>query len=260
MRMTAPLLSFRDDTAVLELNRPERLNAIDEATAAELGDALARLRNANPRAVVLLAAGRAFCAGRDVTDVDPADDDAHKLLDAVFNPLVQAVYDLPMPTFAAVHGACLGAGLGLALACDVVYAAEDAKIGSPFAQLGAVLDSGAHAFLSRRVGPARALELIYTGRLLDGREAARLGLVDQALPRPALRERVFDLAMQVAVGPTAAFAESKRIVHALADAPRPLARTLADEADAQGRASRTADYREGFAAFQQKRQPRFIGR
>ncbi len=108
---------------------------------------------------------------------------------------------------AAVQGACLGTGLGLALACDIVYAADDARIGSPFARIGAVLDSGAHAAFVSRVGPHRALELVYTGRLLSGREAEQWGLVNRSVAGADLLRRTRELAASIARGPTAAFLE-----------------------------------------------------
>ena len=167
---------------------------------------------------------------------------------------------LAVPTIAAVHGACLGTGLGLALACDVVYAADDARIGSPFARIGAVLDSGAHAAFVSRVGPHRALELVYTGRLLSGREAAEWGLVNRSVAGADLVRRTREMAGTIAHGPTAAFLESKRIVRMIQDGSPSFADLLAAEAAAQGRASRTHDYQDGISAFQEKRKPAFTGR
>src|SRR5207247_10895798 len=111
---------------------------------------------------------------------------AQAILRDTFNPLMEQMAHFPAPTIAAVQGAALGTGLGLALACDLVYAADDARIGSPFARIGAVLDSGAHLAFVQRVGTHRALELIYTGRLLSGREAAEWGLVNGSVPADAL--------------------------------------------------------------------------
>jgi enoyl-CoA hydratase/carnithine racemase len=165
-----------------------------------------------------------------------------------------------MPTFAAVHGACLGTGLGLALACDVVYAADDSRIGSPFARIGAVLDSGAHAAFVARGGAHRALELIYSGRLLSGRDAEAWGLVNRSVAGSDLVRRTREVARVVAQGPTAAFLESKRLVRRIADESLSYRDVLAAEATAQGRASRTQDYAEGMGAFQAKRTPTFVGR
>jgi 2-(1,2-epoxy-1,2-dihydrophenyl)acetyl-CoA isomerase len=246
--------------ATIELNRPDSLNALDEKMAHELAEAIAWANNSDCRAVLLAAAGTAFCAGRDVSKVDPASDDAAGVLGGQMMPLVRAVRDLPVPTFAAVQGACLGVGLGLALACDVVYASEDARIGSPFNRLGAVLDSGGHALLMRRLGPGRTLELIYTGRLLDGRAAAAIGLVERAVPRPMLREFARAAAAKTAAGPTSAFKASKGIVRDLAEASLSLEQSLEAELAAQISASMTDDYREGFTAFLEKRKPSFSGR
>src|SRR6202041_1762443 len=141
----------------------------------------------------------------DLADAHPGDEDAEAIIETTFNPLIKRIVAFPAPTFACVHGACLGVGLGLALGCDVVYIADDARIGSPFARIGAVLDSGGHSFFVSRLGTHRALELIYTGRLLSGTEAAAWGLVNQCVPKAELVDRVRQLAATVAKGPTAAF-------------------------------------------------------
>jgi enoyl-CoA hydratase/carnithine racemase len=151
-------------------------------------------------------------------------------------------------------------GLGIALACDVVYVSEDAKIGSPFARIGAVLDSGGHSFFVNRIGSHRALELIYTGRLLSGAEAAAWGLVNQCMPKAELIDKTRQLAATVAKGPTGAYLQSKRIVRMIDEEAAGLSEVLNQEARAQGEAGRTADYKEGISAFQHKRAPKFIGR
>ncbi len=148
--------------------------------------------------------------------------------------------------------------LGLALACDVVVVATDAKIGSPFARIGEVLDSGGHLPV-RRFGDHRALELIYTGRLLSGTEAAQWGLVNSAVPATELVETVWNMAQTVAGGPTAAFRLSKALVARIETEGLGLDAVLAAEAGAQGAACRTQDYAEGIGAFQDKRSPAFVG-
>ena len=245
--------------AEIVLNRPDKLNALTLEMIEQLHTALQAAESQDARALVLRGEGRAFSAGRDLSGVEPATDDAERVLAEVVNPLIRRVREFPSPTFAAVQGACLGVGLGLALACDVVIATEDARIGSPFARIGAVLDSGGHAFFVERLGSHRALELIYTGRLLSGAEAAAWNLVNRCVPNDQLLQEVHGMAAAVAEGPTIAFQTSKRLVHRLVDEKLALEEVLGAEAAAQGAASRTADYAEGFAAFQTKRTPRFTG-
>jgi len=258
---TPPLvrLAIEAGLAELVLDRPAKLNAMNAAMVAQLQEALAVVEGSGARALLLHAEGRAFSAGRDLAEADPLHEDGEAVLRDVFNPLMLRLAGLACPTFAAVQGACLGTGLGRALACDVVYAADDARIGSPFARIGAVLDSGAHTALVRRIGPHRALELVYTGHLLSGREAAEMGLINRSVPAEELLERSREVARAAAAGPTAALLESKRLVARLGAEPLGLAEVLRLEAEAQGRASRTHDYREGISAFQEKRPPEFLG-
>ena len=252
-------LATNESIARLVLNRPDKLNAVNARMAEDLLAAIARVASESPRVLVMSGAGRGFCAGRDLDEADPANEDAAAVLSEVFNPLFLAIRSLPMPTIAQVHGPALGIGLGLAMACDIVYAAASAKVGSPFARIGAVLDSGGHRYLVDRVGPHRALELIYTGRLISGVEATEAGLVNGSFPDEELPAAVDDVARQIATGPTAAFALSKQLVQRLEDAEMAFDTLLAAEAAAQGAASTTADYLEGISAFQQKRRPNFTG-
>jgi 2-(1,2-epoxy-1,2-dihydrophenyl)acetyl-CoA isomerase len=254
------LLGIDGGVAELVFNRPEKLNAMNLAMIHDLVEALRDAEAVGARALLVRGEGRAFSSGRDLADADPANEDGEAILRDLLNPLIERMADCPIPTIAAVHGACLGSGLGIALACDIVYAADDARIGSPFARIGAVLDSGAHAAFVARIGPHRALELVYTGRLLSGREAAEWGLVNRSVAGADLLRRTRELARAIAAGPTAAFLESKRIVRAILDEQLSFKDVLAAEAVAQGRASRTHDYREGISAFQEKRTPSFTGR
>jgi 2-(1,2-epoxy-1,2-dihydrophenyl)acetyl-CoA isomerase len=253
-------LSVEDGVAELVLDRPDKMNAMNVAMVGELIECLDAAETAGARALLVRGEGRAFCSGRDLSESDPLHEDGEAILRDLINPLMARMSGLAMPTIAAVHGACLGTGLGLALACDIAYAADDARIGSPFARIGAVLDSGAHAAFVSRVGPHRALELVYTGRLLSGREAAEWGLVNRSVAGADLVRRTREMARTVAQGPTAAFLESKRIVRRIQDESPSLADLLAAEAAAQGRASRTHDYQDGISAFQEKRRPAFTGR
>src|SRR5580658_5431537 len=252
-------LSVENGLAEIVLNRPDKMNALNDAMVAELNGALERAAAQGARALMIRGEGPAFSAGRDLADAHPGDEDAEAIIESTFNPLIKRIVAFPAPTFAAVHGACLGVGLGLALGCDVVYVADDARIGSPFARIGAVLDSGGHSFFVSRLGTHRALELIYTSRLLSGTEAAAMGLVNQALPKESVLEHTRKTAAAVAAGPTAAFLLSKHLLRRIDEEALGLMAVLRCEAQAQGAASKTADYKEGISAFQQKRQSKFVG-
>jgi enoyl-CoA hydratase/carnithine racemase len=255
-------LSVESGLAEIVLNRPEKMNALNDAMAGELTECLERAASQGVRAMMIRGEGPAFSMGRELADADPSIEDAAAIIENTFNPLIKRIVAFPAPTFAAVHGACLGVGLGLALACDVVYVADDneTKIGSPFARIGAVLNSGGHSFFVSRLGAHRALELIYTGRLLSGAEAAQLGLVNRSIAKDSLVAETRKVAAQVALGPTAAFMQSKHLVRRIDEEAMGLFAVLNCEAQAQGAAERTADYKEGIAAFQQKRSPKFHGK
>ena len=253
-------LTIADDTAHIVLNAPHRLNALDEQAIDDLSDAYDRAEAAGVRALLLRGEGRAFCAGRDISGVDPRDDDVIGYLGGRVAPLLRKMSQFPAPTFAVAHGACLGVGLGLLIATDVVYVAESAKIGSPFAALGATLDSGGHALFVDRLGAHRTLDLIYTGRLMGGAEAVSSGLFSRVLPDDDVRPTTTDAAAHAARGATAAFLASKRLVARIRDERLALWESIEAETAAQSALSETDDYREGFAAFQQKRPPEFRGR
>lgn len=152
--------------------------------------------------------GRAFCAGRDIAGVTPEDDDAKAYLSGLVEPLLKKMAAFPAPTFAAAHGACLGVGLGLLLATDVVYVAENAKFGSPFAKLGATLDSGGHWYFTERLGMHRTLDLIYTADLISGAEAVAQGMFSRVMPDDDLLTATRIIVERVAAGATGAFTAS----------------------------------------------------
>lgn len=253
-------LTITGDVAHVVLNAPKKRNALDPQALAELGAAYDEAEAAGVRALVLRGEGPAFCAGRDIAGVDPATDDVTGYLDGLVTPLLKKMSAFPAPTFAAAHGACLGVGLGLLIATDVVYVADTAKIGSPFAALGATLDSGGHALFFDRLGAHKTLDLIYTGRLMTGAEAAQSGLFSQVLPEDEVRTATEAAASRAAGGATQAFLASKRLVARLRDERLALWDAVAAENANQTALRDTADYREGFAAFQQKRKPEFTGR
>lgn len=242
--------------AVLTIELPQAKNSFRAENASALGAALDAALAEGARAVLLRGAGPVFSAGWDVTSIDPRSDDPMALIGEVVGPLLRQLRGLRVPTVAAVAGPALGFGFGLALCCDLVVAAEDALFGSPFRHLGMVPDSGTHHHLLSRLGLPLASELIYTGRLLSGREAAALRLINRAVPGDQLIEQATRLAQGIAEGPTQAFALSKELLLQGGGFDELLAR----EAQQLRQVFATADLREGIAAFQQRRKPVFQGR
>lgn len=256
-------LSIRDSIAEVVLAAPHKLNALDERGIADLSkaydDAAEAASDGTVRALLLRGEGRAFCAGRDISGVEPDSDDAYGYLDGLVTPLLKKLAVFPAPTFAAAHGACLGVGLGLLIATDVVYVADKAKIGSPFANLGATLDSGGHWLFMERLGAHRTLDLIYTADLMSGTEAVTAGLFSKVMPAGELLSNTRAAVAKVAAGPTGAFRASKELVADIRDRRLGLWAAVSAENTAQAELGRSADYAEGFRAFQEKRTPHFKG-
>ncbi|MCC9195630.1 enoyl-CoA hydratase/isomerase family protein [Arthrobacter sp. zg-Y820] len=252
-------LNVKDGIAEIVLNAPRKLNALNEADLTQLSQAYDHAAFPGVRALLLRGEGRVFCAGRDISGVDPANDDAYAYLGERLTPLMQKMAGFPAPTFAAAHGACLGAGLGLLVATDVVYVAGNAKIGSPFANLGATLDSGGHWLFTERLGAHRALDLIYTGDLMSGAEAVAAGLFSRTFPADALLKQTREIVARVALGSIGAMRVSKALVAEIRDSRIGLWTAMEEESRAQGVLSGTRDYAEGFSAFIEKRKPLFQG-
>jgi 2-(1,2-epoxy-1,2-dihydrophenyl)acetyl-CoA isomerase len=240
----------------IEIDRPEKRNSLRLAEIDELGKVLSGAPVLAARCLVVRGAGASFCAGRDVNDIDSGREDAYEILRNQIGGVLRQLHALPVPTIAAVRGPALGFGLGLALACDMTVAAEDAVFGSPFRRIGAVLDSGGHYYFQRRLGSHRAAELVFTGRLISGREAATLGLINEAVAADAFDARINELAALIASGPTAAFRATKHIL--LED--RSFDEVLELEAKFQKEVTQGPDGQEGLAAFRERRVPRFSGR
>ncbi|POH57342.1 enoyl-CoA hydratase/isomerase family protein [Arthrobacter glacialis] len=257
-------LSFAEGVAEIVLNAPHKLNSLKEGDLGELSaaydEAASAVAAGSVRALLLRGEGRAFCAGRDIAGVDGANDDARRYLEGLLTPLLQKMSAFPAPTFAAAQGACLGVGLGLLIATDVVYVADNAKIGSPFGNLGATLDSGGHWLFAERLGMHRTLDLIYTAELMSGEDAVKGGLFSRAMPAEDLLPTTRAAAEKAATGPTQAFNASKELVAAIRDRRLGLWDAVVLENEAQVELSHTSDYAEGFAAFSAKRKPGFTGR
>jgi 2-(1,2-epoxy-1,2-dihydrophenyl)acetyl-CoA isomerase len=264
--MTGDLLeSVEDGVAVLTLNRPDRLNALSPAMLDALLLALPRLaEDASVGAVVLTGAGRAFCAGGDVKAMAEGSELPLESLEARAEGLRRRMeisrwlHEMPKPTLAMVRGPAAGAGLSLALACDLRLAGESARLGTAFARVGYPGDFGGSWFLTRLVGPARARELYFTAEILDAGRALALGLVNRVVPEARLEEETRTLARRLARGPRVAYRYMKRNLDAAET--RPLAECLDLEAWAQVRCAMTEDHREAARAFVDKRDPVFRGR
>lgn len=253
-------LTITDGLAEITLNAPKKLNSLDATDLEQLGIAYLEAADAEVRALLLRGEGRAFCAGRDISQVDAANDDGTAFLRDIVTPVLRTIAAFPAPTFAAVQGGCLGVGLGLAIATDVVYVGERSMFGSPFAALGAALDSGGHALFFERLGAHRALDLIYTGEMMTGADAVSAGLFSRAVPDDELLEFTRAKARAAASGATQAFLASKRMIAQLRDERVGLWTSVEAENVAQGDLGRTDDYAEGFRSFQEKRRPTFTGR
>jgi 2-(1,2-epoxy-1,2-dihydrophenyl)acetyl-CoA isomerase len=244
--------------ATVTLDRPEALNAQTRASRLTLTRDLRVLSaDATVRCVVLTGAGRAFCAGQDLREPD-ALSDVDAMIRETYIPIVEAIVGMPKPVIAAVNGAAVGAGLSLALACDVRYLADDAVLMLAFSNIGLVPDCGGSWLLPRTVGYARAFELAATGRRVPAAEALALGLVQRVLPRDEVLPAAQELAGQLAARPTLALAWTKRLLRSAEQTS--LADAMELEAQLQASAVETYDHAEGVAAFLEKREPRFEGR
>jgi 2-(1,2-epoxy-1,2-dihydrophenyl)acetyl-CoA isomerase len=245
--------------ARLTLNRPDRLNSFTVQMHEEVQDALSGLGDA--RCLVLTGAGRGFCAGQDLNDraVAPgATVDLGESVELRYNPLIRKLTQLPMPVIARVNGVAAGAGANIALACDIVIAGKSAKFIQSFAAIGLIPDSGGTWILPRLVGQARALGLALTGEPLAAETAERWGLIWKAVDDDRLDEEVDDLAQRFASGPTKGLARIKSMIR------DSWGQSLDSELDRQRDAMRelgfSNDYREGVAAFMEKRKPNFTGK
>lgn len=246
-----------DGVATITLNRPDSLNALNGAMRRELLAALkAAGREEAVRAVVLTGEGRGFCSGADLRG-GAGERVFRRVLIDEYNPLMRAIRELPKPVIAAVNGVAAGAGVSLALACDLVFAAEEARFIQAFVRIGLVPDSGSTRTLVRTLGRHRAAELIFGGEPLSAAEAQAAGLVARVVPGDQLAEAVQAEARRLATAPTRAIGYAKRLINHAEDAS--LADSLALEASLQELAGRTDDHAEGVAAFAEKREPRFVG-
>lgn len=247
-----------DKVATITINRPDRLNAISTQLFEEIPAALDRALAEGARAVVLTGEGRAFCSGADLQAEGGLPEDPGELLDTHYNPLAEKFANLPIPVVSAVNGLAAGAGCSLALWGDYVLAARSAYFLLAFVNIGLVPDAGATWLVARAVGRARALEMMLLGERVPAEKAEAWGLINRVVDDAALLDEARALATRLANGPTLAMGLIRKSVRrALSD---DLGDTLARERDDQKIAGLSADFKEGIAAFLEKRPARYEGK
>jgi 2-(1,2-epoxy-1,2-dihydrophenyl)acetyl-CoA isomerase len=257
------LFEADEGVATITLNRPEVLNSFTMPMAAELQGALrAAADDETVRAVLLTGAGRAFCAGQDLAEASPADGSPApgiaEIVRWTYNPTVRAIRAIEKPVICAVNGVAAGAGANLALACDVVIAADNASFVQAFSRIGLIPDTGGTFFLPRLVGLARATALAFFGDKLPAADAQAMGMIYRVVDAARLQDESRALARRLATQPTRGFGLTKRAFNqSLAN---DLDAQLEVEAELQAEAARTSDFAEGVRAFLEKRQPTFAGR
>lgn len=247
-----------DGVLTVTLNRPKKYNALNATVAKEIIAVCKQAgRDAEVRAIILTGAGKGFCAGQDLTEVEGRTDNFsfREHLVRGYNRMIMALRTLEKPVIVAVNGACAGAGLGLALAGDIRLASDRAKFLTAFIGIGLAPDSGVSYWLPRLIGPARAADMLFTNDAVDGPTAAEIGLVNRCVPHDALLDETLALARRLADGPTHAIGVTKRALN------KSLGVTLADQLDyeayLQDVAGQSAEYVEGVTAFREKRKPNF---
>jgi 2-(1,2-epoxy-1,2-dihydrophenyl)acetyl-CoA isomerase len=252
----------QESVAVITLSRPDVLNAFNKRMATDLQRALKVAGDdASIRAVMLTGAGRGFCAGQDLAEATagaPGSVDLGEIVKTNYSPSILALRELEKPVVCAVNGVAAGAGANLALACDIVIAAEDASFIQSFTKIGLVPDTGGTFFLPRLVGPARATALMFLADKIPAAKALEWGMIYQVVPPTVLLDTALALSRQLAAMPTRALALTKRALNISMGVDYKVA--LSIEEEMQREAGRTEDYLEGVRAFLEKRKPSYIGR
>ena len=256
-------IEMREAVGLITLNRPASLNALTTEVGQEFQAAVAEARSNGARAIVLTGAGRAFCAGGDLREMQKMAEREGKV-EAFFdeplrllNECILLIRSLPVPFVAAVNGAASGGGCNLALACDLVIAGEGAKFNQAFVKIGLVPDCGGTFILPRLVGWRRATELMMTGEVVTAARALEMGMINAVVPDEELLPRAMAMAERLANAPTAAIGRIKELLEA--SALNDYAAQLELERKVQIKSGLTKDFREGVAAFIEKRPPKFVG-
>lgn len=258
MDYTSITYELAEGIATITLNRAAVMNALSSALRKDLLHALIRAR-AEARVMVLTGAGRAFCSGQDLQDAGKIGSfDLERILNEEYVPMIKAITDSPIPTIAAVNGAAAGAGANLALAADIVIAAESASFIQAFTRIGLVPDAGGSYWLPRQIGLARSMGAMLLGDKISARQAADWGMIYEVVPDESFAAHIRARAAQLAAGPAVAYRGVKAMLRA--SFANDLDAQLALEARLQGECGQTQDFPEGVAAFLEKRPTRFTGR
>ncbi len=252
------ILEIEDDLAVLTLNRSDKMNALTTQMRAEITHAMKHAAR-NARAVVVTGAGRAFCTGQDLGDASSTGKiDLERALRDEYEPMLESIYDCPVPTIAAVNGPAAGAGANLALCADIVIATESAYFLQAFAKIGLLPDAGGTWFMPRQMGFAKAMGAALFADKISARQADDWGLIWEAVADAEFDSHWRKRAAYLASGPTAGFGAIKKAIRGTFD--KSLPEQLANEAHLQGECGRSRDFSEGVVAFLEKRAPKFEGR
>ncbi|MCP5088245.1 MAG: 2-(1,2-epoxy-1,2-dihydrophenyl)acetyl-CoA isomerase [Rhodobacteraceae bacterium] len=258
MQYKTLIYSLENNVATVSMNRPDVMNGLNTQMRAELLHAVKR-SEAEARVLVLTGEGKSFCSGQDLGDARKVSDiDLEGTLRDEYDPLLRAIFDCRIPTIAAVNGAAAGAGANLALACDVVIAAESAIFLQAFSRIGLIPDAGGTYWLPRQIGFARAMGAALFAEPVSARQAADWGMIWEAVPDSVFDKRINERASHLAKGPTEGYRLTKKALRLSFD--QTLDKQLESEAHLQGRAGRTYDFKEGVMAFLEKREAKYEGR
>ncbi|ANU07038.1 enoyl-CoA hydratase-related protein [Paraurantiacibacter namhicola] len=251
--------SLADNVATITLNRPDRLNALSPSLFEAWHAALDKAEAEGARAVVLTGEGRAFCAGADLQpdEASKLDPDLGVTIDKYYNPMIRRLAALDIPIVTAVNGPAVGAGMGFALAGDIVVAAQSAYFLLAFVNIGLVPDAGATWLIAKSVGRAKTMELALLGDRVPAGDALAMGLVNRVAPDDQVLPVATEIARKLAAGPSVAIGMIRKQVDAAMDSD--LDTVLEAEKSNQSKAGRTKDFREAVTAFVQKREPQFKG-
>ena len=256
--MAEIIFEINNGIAFVTLNRPEKLNAFNRPMALLLQEKLTACKDAAVRCVYLTGTGKGFCAGQDLEEIpDPTGPGMNRILKEQFNPIIIQLQQLQKPVVAAVNGVAAGAGANIALACDIVVAHEQATFIQAFSKIGLIPDSGGTFFLPRLIGYQKAMALMMLGDKVSATEACTMGMIYKIFQAGEFETASKQLANTLAAMPTQALAYIKQALQTSAD--QTLEKQLALEDELQQKAAATHDFKEGVAAFMQKRAPHFKG-